>query len=75
LDNPGWRLEIDLLGTELEGVTFEEQKLERTEHDWVFLRVKGSKFVGHGGPANLPELLRAFRTWAETSKGNDAKRQ
>jgi hypothetical protein len=35
LDNPGWRLKIDLKGTSLEDARFERIELERAKDDWV----------------------------------------
>jgi hypothetical protein len=65
LDNPGWRLEVDLAGTPLLLVDYVDLTAERTATDWVRCRVRNGKFEGFGGPANLKELLHAFLKWAE----------
>jgi hypothetical protein len=65
LDNPGWRLEIDLSGTPLLQINYAVLTAERTASDWVTCRVEGGKFVGFGGPGNLKELLLSFLEWAE----------
>ena len=66
LDNPGWRLKVDLRETSLQGLgrQFERLKTERSEHDWFHLWVDQDVFHGAGGPLNLVDLLRGFRTFA-----------
>ena len=66
LDNPGWSIEIDLAETELEARSFTTVQIERSEHDWVHLRIEGAKFLGYGGVGNLNEIVTAFRNWAES---------
>jgi hypothetical protein len=61
LDNPGWSLEIDLAETPLEDVVRSRHFEERNENDWISYELKESKFLGHGGPRNLDELVRVFR--------------
>ncbi len=63
LDNPGWSVFIDLSETRMEGVEFQETKIDRSEHDWIYCRVEEGKFKGAGGPFNLIELLEVFQTW------------
>jgi hypothetical protein len=68
LDNPGWRVTIDLAGTDLEGRTFEpiERGLaDDASTDWYSLSVKESKFEGAGDPSKLAFILRTFLDWAE----------
>ena len=67
LDNPGWQLEIDLTGTDLERVRFKpivEGDSER-DTDWIHCEVKQGKFKGACGASNLTELLGIFLDWAE----------
>lgn len=65
LDNPGWRLEIDLHGTSLLLHGYDELTVERTSTDWLRCRVRDGKFEGFGGQSNLKELLQAFLQLAE----------
>ena len=68
LDNPGWRVTIDLAGTELEGRCFEpiERGLEHdSSTDWHSLSVKDGKFEGAGDPTKLRFMLQTFLDWAE----------
>ncbi len=69
LDNPGWRLAVDLEGTELEGRTLQRQVVERSEDDWWQAWSDGSKFHVAAGPANLTEAVEGFRGFAEGQAG------
>ena len=68
LDNPGWVVRVNLIGTELEEMEFPSIKNEKSEHDWVHCHIENGQFVGHCGPLNLVELLGMFRSWAESAK-------
>ena len=63
LDNPGWGVRIKLVDTELEGKCFETLKIERTDDNWVYCKVKDNVFQGAGGPENLEEILKIFKAW------------
>lgn len=65
LDNPGWRIRIDLAHTELESVPFERFELHRSEHDWLVLWIEGRGWEGACGPLNLGEAIHAFRVWVQ----------
>lgn len=65
LDNPGWFLKVSLEDTELEGYYFNFIEVERSENNWYHCMVEDNIFKGYGGPFNLPEILKIFRTWAE----------
>lgn len=67
IDNPGWSVSINLECTNLEKKLFEEVKIERSETDWIFCKVVNGIFKSAGGPKNLEEMLRIFRTWADGS--------
>ena len=64
LDNPGWRVTIDLTGTPLDGRDFEDVEIVRNDRDWLDCHVQDTKFVAGCGPRNLPELLTTFLDWA-----------
>lgn len=65
LDNPGWNVEVSLVGTPLEGRPFADRIEERSEEDWVHFRVKDGVFRGYGGAENLVEMVEFFLAWAE----------
>ena len=66
LDNPGWRLRISLVGTELENHEFKKVTIERTETDWLFCFIDEGHFEAACGLYNLPEGLQIFRNWSES---------
>ena len=59
LDNPGWRVTIDLQLTSLQGVEFEKQ-VDTSELDWYHITVRDNKFVGFGDSKKLKFLLSYF---------------
>jgi hypothetical protein len=65
LDNPGWRLAIDLNGCGLETRPF--AKLDHgmpSDVSWWTCSVTGGKFLAHCGKRDLPIIIAAFRKWA-----------
>ncbi len=64
LDNPGWSFEVDLHETDLDGKSFEEVDVTRSEEDWVECRVRKNRFEGYCGLRNLKELIEVFLKWA-----------
>ena len=65
LDNPGWCVRIDLVGTELEGRTFDRIENLDIDDDWMVCEVKNRKFIGSGDPSKLVKILQVFRDWVE----------
>ncbi len=63
LDNPGWKLTVDLAGTDAEHRSLAHVKIERSESDWIHYRVAEQKFEAFMGPDCLPEGIRTFLTW------------
>jgi len=69
LDNPGWRIEIDLSGTELETKSFnvyEKGTSARSivdDPDWFLCKVEDQKFIGACGPFHLMTVLNIFLNW------------
>jgi hypothetical protein len=64
VDNPGWRLKVNLAETNLAQRPFDRLEVERTEHDWMHCWVEDETFHAACGPRNLTEVLRVFRAWA-----------
>lgn len=60
IDNPGWTVEIDLAGTELEGATLQKQLIEHSENNWHSVEIEDGKFRGACGPANLEAVISGF---------------
>ncbi len=65
LDNPGWSVSIDLIGTCLENKIADTISYNRTEDDWVNCSISDNQFKGFGGPENLSEILSIFKTCVE----------
>ena len=65
LDNPGWKLEIDLSDTTLAGRELEPIEQHRDEHDWLVCRIESETFRAYCGPENLSEVLVTFIEWSE----------
>jgi len=65
LDNPGWRIKVDLEGTSIEAKPFQEIEINRSDRDWVVARRHGNIFEAFGGPKNLGEMIEAFLSWAD----------
>src|SRR4051812_27420392 len=66
VDNPGWIINIDLSGTNLEGYMLELTKIHNSENDWIQYWTEGDCFKAAGGPGNLSEILQVFHDWAES---------
>jgi hypothetical protein len=60
LDNPGWRVTIDLAGLPMAGTGCDWAKIDRSEHDWLHWRVADQRFEGGCGATNLGELIGTF---------------
>ena len=65
VDNPGWYLTINLIGTELEGVSFQNIQEDKDDVNWYFCLVRNNVFEASCGPCNLDIILRIFRSWVE----------
>ena len=65
LDNPGWKLVIDLDETELDGKEFSPvEKNYESENNWLTCIVEDNKFTGFCGPLLLSEMVKVFIEWA-----------
>jgi hypothetical protein len=67
LDNPGWRITIDLTGTKGENKTLDRMKIERTGNDWLQYWIENRKFNAACGPQNLSEIIGIFCDWFDKS--------
>lgn len=65
LSNPGWSLEINLEGTDLERRSLAAVSDQASDLDWVHYESDGLVFRGACGPLNLERLLSAFTYFAE----------
>jgi hypothetical protein len=65
VDNPGWYVIINLIGTECEGHFFSPVQLEIDEMNWHFCLLRNNAFEASCGPCNLNKVLQIFRNWVE----------
>ena len=65
LDNPGWVVRIDLPSAVFRSMGAEAFRANRGEKDWIACRIVDGRFEGHGGPANLTEVLQVFLSWCD----------
>jgi hypothetical protein len=61
LDNPGWRVTIDLRETSLQSLSIPYKLVETSEEDWYASKVEDDKYSAHGDPTKLNLLLETFR--------------
>ena len=64
IDNPGWRVQIDLEDTPYEDKFFHKIERENGE-SWLVCEKKDTKFKGYGSDGNLYEILNIFKLWIE----------
>jgi hypothetical protein len=70
LDNPGWKVEIDLSGTKYPSLSrpvHEENYGDEVE--WLRCWVEDRRFHAACGPQKLADVLEIFRGLVETRKG------
>ena len=66
LDNPGWKVEIDLRGTKIESKPFQEiVKNLKSDVDWMHCKVANKMFSAACSPNHLVTVLGIFKEWAE----------
>ena len=73
LDNPWWRVEINLVETELAGRAFRRVERDRSATDWIRCWVEDERFHAAGGARNLGDVLAVFRAWAEGAAGTEIR--
>ena len=64
LDNPGWRVDIDLVDTYLEEIQFESVHIYVDNLNWIHCSVVDGIFRGRGSIDKLEKILKIFREWA-----------
>jgi hypothetical protein len=65
LDNPGWSLKIDIVGTVLEHKAFDliSDRMD-DENEWLRCWKEDGVFRGVCGPTRLEDVLEHFLLWA-----------
>ena len=67
VDNPGWRVLIDIEHTTLEDKEFTEVEIDRSETDWIICQTRYGRFDAACGPGNLNELIEIFLDWTASA--------
>ncbi len=68
LDNPGWKISVDLTDTLLENVEFQSIQIGNPEsktESWMFCRKDKSCFIGMGGCYDLENIISIFLKWSK----------
>lgn len=68
VDNPGWRLTVDLKDTDYESASFTPLSIERDDDNWIQCWIKNKAFEAAGGPLNLSEMVEQFQLFIESNK-------
>jgi hypothetical protein len=63
LDNPGWRVEIDLKDTPFAGVLFNRVEQKHQNGESLLCWAENDKFVRAGDPSKLIVILQHFLDW------------
>ena len=66
LDNPGWRVKINLNGTRFAAMLNTEIKESyESDSDWMICRITEGVYDAAGGPLRLGAMIQTFRSWIE----------
>lgn len=65
IDNPGWLVEIDILETVLENLSFATINIDNSDEDWMNCKVENGKYIGVGDKTKLAEIIKIFKRWSE----------
>lgn len=70
LDNPGWSVKVNVIGTKVEGKTFASvsipEDLASSDLDWIFLRREGDVIMLSCGPQCLERGVNMLCDWLES---------
>ena len=64
VEEPGWELRVDVVGTSLEAVVLPRESVGRSDDDWCEAWCDGYTFHAVGGLHNLDVLLGSFVSFA-----------
>jgi len=63
IDQPGWRVEIDVEETPAERLELAPVRERRGPDDWFEIRLENNVFHATGGPGNLADIVARFLAW------------
>jgi hypothetical protein len=70
LDNPGWLIRIDLVGTALENQGFEPIAYDDGQGTWHDMHIKEGVWQAACDPAGLERAIKTFLGWARWTGSN-----
>ena len=67
LDNPGWKVEIDLVDTKYQEMKAlpKSHKVDVDDANWIVCNMDARKFSGYGDSTKLGEILDIFNKWVQ----------
>jgi len=65
IDNPGWRIRIDLRETKYEKVQMSSIKCDKGPDDWYFCSIENGVFCGIGDVTKLSMMIHEFQLCIE----------
>ncbi|MCT4648099.1 MAG: immunity 53 family protein [Carboxylicivirga sp.] len=65
IDNPGWKVIIDLSETRFEELKLDMSFTEKNDLDWISYGIEDGIFKGYGDPTKLESILSIFRNLVE----------
>jgi hypothetical protein len=68
IDNPGWRVKLNITETMYEDVVFNDIIIDRTDTDWLQCRKRDGNIDCAGGSKNLNEILEIIKKWMDENK-------
>ncbi len=66
IDNPGWNVEIDFNNTGLKYGDVPWKLYEKSENNWIGIKVENNKFYSSGDPKKLHKILEIFKFLIES---------
>jgi hypothetical protein len=66
IDNPGWRIKIDLRDTRKQDCTHDREQVNRSENDWIQYWIEKQQFHIRCGPLNMSEAAEIFLRWFDS---------
>jgi hypothetical protein len=66
IDNPGWRVKIDLNGTRYAALpNFDIKENYDSDSEWMVCKIVEGVYEGVAGPFMLGPIIQTFRSWIE----------
>lgn len=72
IDNPGFSIGIDLVGTPMENVPFNGQEYNmESDDDWFTCWRENGGFEAAGAPSRLDDMIECFLDWVDSVSSKD----